>query len=379
VTDIQPFPIPAALADLARVYADAGHEIWLVGGCVRDHVAGRPCKDVDLATSATPDEQVALCDGSGHRWFGTGLSHGTITVLAGGEPYEITTFRTDVETDGRHAVVEWTRSLETDLARRDLTINAVAMSLDGRIVDPFGGLDDLANGRVRFVGDAGTRIAEDHLRILRWFRFLGRFGNGTPDPVSLTAIRDGAVSLARISVERVWAEMSKIVVGPHAASLVHHMHHAGVLAALGVQQGDAARLARAVHCTPAAALAAWQGDAAPGLLDRWHASNDEIAEAAFFAERLSTYGEDAARVDLVADADRRQVLDILRMNGDVNAVVALRHWEIPVFPVQGRDLVAAGMKPGPELGAALRSLRGIWTRSGWTVGRDELVAAIARP
>ena len=145
---IAPITVPAELHALEAVYAKAGHKLWLVGGCVRDHIMGLTPKDIDLATTATPDEQIALCDAAGYRWFGTGLQHGTITVLAGGEPYEITTLRTDVSCDGRHAEVEWASDIVVDLERRDLTINAIAMTLAGEVIDPFGGVEDSGAARV---------------------------------------------------------------------------------------------------------------------------------------------------------------------------------------------------------------------------------------
>lgn len=370
--------VPEGLRRLNDVYAAAGHELWFVGGCVRDAIMGMKAKDVDLATSATPDEQVALCDAAGLRWFGTGLQHGTLTVLVDEEPYEITTFRTDVETDGRHAVVAWTPDIETDLARRDLTVNAIAMAFDGRIVDPFDGVKDALERRVRFVGDAATRIREDHLRILRWFRFLGRFGDGVDFVTTdLDAIRTGAPLLRSISVERVWSEMQRIIVGPQAYGIVRTMSDFEVLDAIGVGRGSLEMLAAAGRHSsdPALVLAAWQGDHAPGVLDRWKASTAERGTASFAAPRLhGRYELDDAKLDLVDGADLGLVLSILRTRDQGHLAEILREWTIPTFPLQGRDLIAAGMTPGKGVGDRLRALRDRWIASDFALDRDQLLA-----
>ena len=170
----KPSFVKPELLRLEKMFADAGFELVFVGGCVRDALLGKEPKDVDLATSATPEEQISLYNQNGIRFIETGLQHGTVTAVLDGEPYEITTYRIDKETDGRHAKVDYTRDLVEDLSRRDLTFNAIAMRFDGTLVDPFDGMADLHNGRVRFVGNAQQRIEEDYLRILRFFpSFLG--------------------------------------------------------------------------------------------------------------------------------------------------------------------------------------------------------------
>ena len=372
--------IPTALAELGARYEAAGHEIWLVGGCVRDHVLGLPCKDVDLATSATPEEQVAICEAGGYRWYGTGLQHGTLTVLAGGVPYEITTFRTDVETDGRHATVAYTRDLETDLARRDLTINAIAMSFDGRVVDPFGGVHDALARHVRFVGRPAERIAEDYLRILRWFRFMGRFADALdqtgPD---VEAIAAGAKGLSRISVERVWLEMQRILSGPRPYGVIDLMKRAGVLAAIGIEGGDTDRLAdmRPHTDDPRLLLAAWMGDAAPDVAQRWKTSADEREEIAFASSRMtSPYALADVKADLVRGVPKAWIMPILKLRGMRDEYRAVADWDAPAFPIQGRDLLASGMKAGTIVGDTLRRLREDWTASDYTLTRDDLLSRI---
>lgn len=378
---IEPIRIPEALATLGRLYESAGHEIWLVGGCVRDHVLDLPSKDIDLATSATPEEQVALYEANGYHWIGTGLQHGTITVIAGGEPYEITTFRTDVETDGRHALIQYSKDLEVDLARRDLRFNAIAMAFDGRVVDPYDGIGDARAGKVRFVGEPGERIREDYLRIMRWFRFLGRFGEtldrASPDA---EAVRENAAGMSRISVERVWSEMQRILQGPRPGGIVDMMWDLGVLSALDIPRGDADGLANARRHTdnPALLLAVWLGTDAPAVARAWKTSNAEQEAVAFAANRLtSDYTLEAAKLDMVDGVPTIWVDKVLRIQGNNGAIRALIDWTVPTFPVAGRDLVQAGMPAGKEIGERLRMLRAAWIASDYTLEQGQLVAMAA--
>jgi len=378
---IAPLDVPDDLKAIDDAYKAAGHDQWLVGGYVRDHVMGVKAKDLDLATTATPDQQVAICEAAGFRWFGTGMKHGTLTVLAGGEPREITTLRTDVACDGRHAEVAWSRDIVHDLARRDLTVNAIAMTISGDVVDPFDGVRDCLERRIRFVGDAAIRIREDHLRIMRWFRFLGRFGEGVDfAPSDLDAIRAGASQLAAISVERIWSEMSRIITGPQTYGVVQHMGQFEVLDAIGVPQGDLDRLSAASRNSsdPALIMAAWQGAEAPAILERWKASRAEIDAATYAATRMGMrYELEMARTDLVDGADRASILSILRTMDKGHLARHLEDWEIPSMPVQGRDLIAAGMKPGVDVGRRLAAMRTAWIESDFTLTGEELIGRVA--
>jgi tRNA nucleotidyltransferase/poly(A) polymerase len=369
--------VPDDLKAIQAVYEAAGETLWLVGGRTRDHVMGVPCKDTDLATTATPERQVAICDAAGLRWIGTGLKHGTLTIL-GDEPYEITTLRTDVETDGRHATVAWATEIETDLARRDLTVNAIAMTFDGQVVDPFGGVDDCLARRVRFVGDAETRIREDHLRILRWFRFLGRFGpDAVYDVSDLDAIGANAALLRSISVERIWSEMRRILVGPQAVRIVRLMAEHGVLYALDMSLGVLDDLERAVSVSddPVAILAAWQRCDSKRILERWKASRTEIDAARFVSSRLlSPYGMGNAMVDLVDGEDRDLALFVLRLRGKRRALKVVETWKVPVFPIKGGDLIAEGMVQGVEMGRRLNLMKARWMESGFSMTAEELMS-----
>ena len=210
---------------------DALPDARIVGGAVRDALAGRPVADFDLATPQSPDAVIAALKQAGLKVVPTGLAHGTVTAVLDGRGFEITTLRQDVETDGRHAIVAFTADWKQDASRRDFTINAMSMTRDGRVHDYFGGVADLAAGRVRFVGEPATRIAEDYLRILRFFRFHARFGRVPPDPETLTALKAGIPGLARLSVERVWSELRRILGAPDPDEAIGLMFDLGIWAA----------------------------------------------------------------------------------------------------------------------------------------------------
>ncbi|RMD46493.1 MAG: CCA tRNA nucleotidyltransferase, partial [Alphaproteobacteria bacterium] len=233
------FPVPwppewLADPDLRRVTGmleRAGHQAWIVGGAVRNALLGLDPGDIDIATDARPERVMALAEAEGLRAVPTGFDHGTVTVVSGGRGFEVTTFRRDVATDGRRAVVAFSDRLEDDARRRDFTINALYLAPDGRLVDPVGGLTDLRARRIRFIGDPATRIREDYLRILRFFRFHAWYGDPERglDPEGLAAVRALADGLGRLSAERIGTEMRKLLAAPDPAAAVAAMAEAGVL------------------------------------------------------------------------------------------------------------------------------------------------------
>ena len=231
--------------DLAPVLA-ALPQARLVGGAVRDALAGLPVADIDIATPEPPETSMARLAEAGLRVVPTGLAHGTVTAVSNHRPFEITTLRRDVATDGRHAQVVWTDDWRADAARRDFTINALSLDRDGGLHDFFGGQADLAAGRVRFVGEAGQRIAEDYLRVLRFFRFYARYGHGAPDGAAVGAIAASVDGLAMLSAERVWSEIKRILAAPDPVPSLGLMEQLGVLAAVLPEGGDLARLAALV-------------------------------------------------------------------------------------------------------------------------------------
>lgn len=347
----------------------------LVGGCVRDRIAGRALADIDLATPDPPERVMERLAAAGLRCIPTGLAHGTVTALSAGSGFEITTLRRDVETDGRHAVVAFTDDWRADAARRDFTINAMSMTADGEVFDYFGGLDDLAAGRVRFVGDPAARIAEDYLRILRYFRFVARYETQGGDAAALAAIADGVPGLARLSPERVWSELKRILATPAPDGALRLAETTGVLAAV---------LPEAALC-PVDALP-------PDPLLRLAAL---LAEPGMLAERLRFSGAEAERlaalfgpvpVEEASDDDLRRALaehgaqTLLGRAWLAKRGAALRErlaaMPMPVFPLHGRDLIAAGLRPGPGLGEALARLRRIWLASGCLASRAELLSSL---
>ncbi len=373
--------IPQDLWDLREAFRAAGHDLKLVGGCVRDHMLGITPKDVDLHTDATPEECVAIYEAAGVRHELTGLQHGTISVIFDHVAYEITSLRTDTETDGRHAVVQYTRDWLVDLERRDFTFNAMSMSFEGEVFDPFGGEADLRAGVVRFVGDAETRIQEDYLRILRWFRFRGRFGM-CMDAQAERAVRAHAAGLANISRERVWMEFSKILSGDHAVQLMDEVHVLGVDRHVNLHDTFslifADQFAQAVNAhtrNPVTMLVAMCEENAAHVLSCWKASSAEIKLAEFLD---SNWSEDPFRLMAVQGVSRSWAVElcVLKMAQDPDCgfrKAILEEWQVPQFPVSGADLIAVGMKPGPHMGQMLMDLKERWANLDYMPSKQELL------
>ena len=220
-----------------------------MGGAVRDLILGKEPKDIDLASDATPEESMEILKGAGIKVIETGLQHGTITAVVDGEDYEITTLRIDTEHTGRHATVEYTRDWKTDAERRDLTFNAMSLDLDGTLYDYFNGLKDLKAGKAHFVGDADSRIKEDYLRILRYFRFKGKLSQPNFDQHTLDAIERNAKGLEQISGERIWMEMSKILSGHHIMDILDKIKQTGVDLYIHLPAYDPKTIARTIKNT----------------------------------------------------------------------------------------------------------------------------------
>ena len=248
---------PAFLSEPAlAALLDVLPEARIVGGAVRDTLAERNFIDVDLASPLPPDAVMRRLDAAGIKAVPTGLAHGTVTAVLPGRAVEITTLRRDVETDGRHAVVAFTDDWREDAARRDFTINALSMTRDGAVFDYFGGLEDLRAGRLRFVGDPAERVAEDYLRVLRFFRCFARYGGDDPDEATLAALRGGVPGLRTLSAERVWHELKRILAAPDPTASAILMDRLGVLAAVLPEDTDVAALSRLVaRATPAGGIA----------------------------------------------------------------------------------------------------------------------------
>ena len=349
----------------------------LVGGCVRDTLAGRPVADIDLATPLPPEDAARTLTTAGIRVIPTGLAHGTVTALIDGRPYEITTLRRDLVTDGRHAEVAWTADWREDAARRDFTMNAMSLTPDGALHDYFGGAADLAAGRVRFVGDAATRVAEDYLRILRFFRFQARYGAGDPDPAALAAIRGGLGGLAQLSAERVWSELKRILEAPDPGGALRLMDEVGVLPAI-VPEGVAIVDLAALPPDPVLRTAALLTGDRAAFAKRLKLS---LAEAArlLSLQGPPPSGDDADLRRQLADIDADTLIGRSLLAGQPEAVRdRIRAIPRPVFPLEGRDALALGLKPGPRVGALLREVRGWWLDGGCLAGPGACRAELAR-
>lgn len=377
---------------LARVLAalDApGEETRLVGGAVRDALLGRPVADIDLATTLLPEAVVARAGAAGLKPVPTGIAHGTVTVVAEGEPFEVTTLREDIETDGRHAVVRFGRDFSRDAARRDFTVNALSVTPDGRVHDTVGGLADLAAARVRFIGEARQRIREDYLRVLRFFRFHARYGTGAPDPEGLAAAIEARDGLAQLSRERVRGEILKLLVAPGAPAVTAILSQTGLLQRLIGGIGDLGRLARLaaaeVETDPMrrlAALAVRSGADAERLRETLRLSKAEHARLiAFAGAEAALHGAlepltpaDVRRLVAVHGAgalsDAALVLtgeprpELTPEAGEALARFAAGAEPVPVLPVTGAALVAAGAPPGRALGRGLAAARRAWLAEG---------------
>jgi len=373
----------------------------IVGGAVRDALIGRPVTDADLATIFRPEEVIARAEAAGLKIVPTGLAHGTVTVIAHGRPMEVTTLRRDIETDGRHAIVHFTTDWTADARRRDFTMNALYCDVEGEILDPLGGVADLKAGRVRFIGSAEDRINEDFLRILRFFRFFAWYGSGRPDADGLKAcarLKDG---IAALSAERVWAELKRLLSAPDPARALLWMRTTEVLHKTLPECWGIDAIHRLVKAENSER---WVHDALLRLEAILPPHRPRIAS---LAERLRLSRAEAARLLAWADAPEIDpaitesnlakllyrggtdgVLDRLKLAlarereaGNAGAVESLRRliayvgkWQRPVFPLSGKDLVAAGMEPGPTVGERLKALEDRWIESDFTLGREALLA-----
>ncbi len=364
---------PDGLRLLEALDAGAG-TTRLVGGLVRDAMLGLASSDIDFATALAPSEVMERLVAAGLKAVPTGLAHGTVTAVAGGLKAEVTTLRHDLATDGRHAKVAFTDDWQADAARRDFTINALYARLPGgEIEDWFGGLADLGARRVRFIGDPLQRIAEDHLRILRFFRFSARFADA-PDADGLAACRARANDLMALSRERIASEIKGLLLVADPVPMLAVMLEAAMLRPV-LPEIDSSRLARLATTIATEAAADQRPDwrrRLAALLPPDRALADAVAA------RLRLANADRARIALaVLPPGHRPVyaeawavgvegaMDRLLIDGRVNDARQLAAWEKPRMPVSGRDLLARGVMPGPEVAARLARFEAAWVAAGF--------------
>lgn len=358
---------------------DAGHQVFAVGGCVRNALLDAPVRDIDLSTDAHPDRVLGLAKSSGFQAIPTGIDHGTVTVLSDGVPYEITTFRRDVETDGRRAVVAFSGRIKDDARRRDFTMNALYADRRGNVHDPLLGLPDLQARRVRFIEDPVQRIREDYLRSLRYFRFHAWYGDQAEgfDADALDAIARNIDGVATLSKERIGSEMKRLLEAPDPATAVAGMRTTGILAAV-LPGADDGALAPLIHSEQML-------DVAPDAMRRLAVLGGETQGDDL---RLSKKETDALRdlkaaaalspaeagYRLGADRGRDAVLIYAASMGTPLAADAMAQVErgaAQVFPVKAADLMP-GLQ-GPDLGTALKRLEADWVASAFALGKDQLL------
>ncbi len=400
------------LQRLLAVLGEGGEEARIAGGAVRNTLLGEAVSDVDIATTTVPDETERRARAAGFKTVPTGKEHGTITVIAGKHAYEVTTLRDDVETDGRHARVVFGTDWKRDAERRDFTINALYATADGTVIDLVDGLGDLERQMLRFIGDAEKRIREDYLRILRFFRFFAWYGKGRPDAEGLKAcarLKDG---MSRLSAERVWAELKRLLAAPDPSRALLWMRQTGVLTTLlpesekwgidaihglvaaesdlGWEADPMLRLASIVppdvermeglarrlkmSKTEALRLTEWAGSAKLA-----HEAN-EMALARL-AYRGSPQGlTDRLRLSLAGARVRAAQDDtaMIEAGGFSRLLRYLEGWDRPTFPLKGSDLAQLGIAPGKKMGEILRDLEDEWIDGGFGRSGDALLERAAQ-
>ncbi|MCD4513992.1 CCA tRNA nucleotidyltransferase [Brucella pseudogrignonensis] len=401
-------PLQALFAALNR----DGGEVRVVGGAVRNTLLGTKVSDVDLATTHLPEETVRLAKEAGFKPVPTGIEHGTITVVVQGQPFEVTTLRKDIETNGRHAKVAFGTDWKTDAERRDFTINALYATADGDVIDYVGGLADIETKTLRFIGDAEERIREDYLRILRFFRFFAWYGSGRPEANGLRAsarLKDG---LNQLSAERVWSELKKLLSAPDPSRAMLWMRQSGVLNII-LPESEKWGIDAIHGLVRAETDLDWQVDA---LLRLESIVPPDAARMTELGKRLKMSNAERARLEAWARADAiksetsEQALKKLIYRGSSQAVAdrirlayasarqeaaasdeamiraggysrlldAVEKYEPLVFPLTGGDLLSLGVEKGPGLGEALRDLETLWIDSGFSLDREALLDKLDR-
>ncbi|MEM9276979.1 MAG: CCA tRNA nucleotidyltransferase [Pseudomonadota bacterium] len=392
----------ASLQKLFDILTADGGETMVAGGAVRNALMGEPVADVDLCTTLLPQEVTARLERAGEKAVPTGIDHGTITAIIDQVPYEVTTLREDIETDGRHAVVKFGTDWIADAGRRDLTINALYCDREGQIYDFVDGYKDVGEKHVRFIGDAGERIKEDSLRILRFFRFFAWYGGGRPDAEGLKACNAHKKLLGGLSVERVWMELKKLLAAPDPGRALLWMRTTGILGGL---------LPETVK---------WGIDAIPGLVrleqeERWQADamlrlmamiRPDLENVQGLAKRLALSNTERERLvdwaksappkpqtekseleKLLYRGSQQGMLDAMKLEvvhlrnrddeGGADAMLVLvnhaTEWRKPEFPVKGQDLLDTGFEAGPKMGKKLAELEEKWLESGFELGKGELL------
>lgn len=400
------------LQHLLSVLNADGHEARIAGGAIRNVLLGVDVADVDIATTTLPEETERRASAAGFRTLPTGKEHGTITVIADGRPYEVTTLRADIETDGRHARVVFGTDWQLDAERRDFTINALYAKADGTVIDLVGGLADIEARTLRFIGDAEARIREDYLRILRFFRFFAWYGHGRPDADGIRASARLKKGLEQLSAERVWAELKKLLAAPDPSRALLWMRQSGVLSVvlpesekwgidaihglvlteidMGWSADPMLRLAAIIppdaKKIEAMAQRLRMSKAEMKRLLAWAGTapiNHSLSEMALVK---AAYRSDVSgikdRLSLALASARNRAVEehdaLIEAAGFSRLIRILDHWERPQFSLKGDDLVALGFTSGKQLGETLKKLEDEWIDSGFQKERDALLQRAAQ-
>jgi poly(A) polymerase len=396
------------LQRILAVLGEGGEEARVAGGAVRNALLGEPVADIDIATTVLPDETMRRGRAAGFKVVPTGKEHGTITLIAAGRPYEVTTLRADIETDGRHAKVSFGRDWRLDAERRDFTINGLFAEADGTVIDHVGGLADIESRTIRFIGDSQTRIREDTLRILRFFRFFAWYGRGRPDSAGLIACARAKDGVDHLSAERKWAEIKRLLSAPDPSRALLWMRQSGVLSRVlpetekwGIDAIHALIRTEQDLGWPAdpllrlASLVPPDAARMTALAERLRLSNAEAQRLAAWAmaEPLAPAMTEATLAGRLYRADSQAIVDRLRLSlasargkavqetgslmdagGYARLLTYAETWTKPVFPIRGADLKDIGATDGPQLGALLKTLEKAWIESGFALDRETLLA-----
>ncbi|MEP3438365.1 MAG: CCA tRNA nucleotidyltransferase [Hoeflea sp.] len=395
---------------LGRIFAllnEDGKEVRVVGGAVRNALMELPVTDTDLATTWAPEQVMARAEAAGIRAVPTGIEHGTVTLVIDGRGFEVTTLRHDAETDGRRAKVVFGNDWQTDAERRDFTINALYADRSGTIIDLVGGLDDIVSRTVRFIGNPDDRIAEDHLRILRYFRFFAHYGAGRPDAAALKACARARDSLAKLSAERVWKELKTLFKARDPGRALLWMRQAGVLSMV-LPESEKWGIDSIAGLIGTETALGWDPDPMLRLLAivppdaaRMEELSTRLKMSRAEAERLVKWAKapaisptmaitaldrllyrheagpitDRIRLSLVSARVRAETdaAALTEAAGHSRHLARAASWERPVFPVSGSDLIAKGVEPGPGMGARLAALEERWIDSNFILDKQALL------
>lgn len=375
------------LIELRTKFLTKGFDIRFVGGCVRDILWNKNPKDIDLCTNANPDQQIEIYKEFDVRYVETGLQHGTITVILNHIPYEITSLRIDTECDGRHATVQYVTDWIADLSRRDFTINAMSIDFDGNLIDPFDGYKDLQNGIVRFVGNPVDRITEDYLRILRWFRFMGRMG--PYDPTNEINVKTSEIiadlgkkgsPAEKLSRERIWTEIKKIVVGPNGIDMIELIHYLKISSTFGLPESTTSMTAIAQRIStsvenPITLLVFLYSFRMAETAIQFKASGAEIALCKWLIKAWTCDPITEPMYYLAVDKIPIEwVVEFMKIaEYDGFQIAVIEGSEIPIFPITGEDLIDIGIPQNKNFGVIMNKLKKNWAKNNYASTSAELL------